>query len=61
MMLFDGERVKAMYRFKTDPLLKQNMVDKVPQQKAMEQQLKSLIQQYMHRMSNNQLIYSPAN
>ena len=61
MMLFDGERVKAMYRFKTDPLLKQNMVGKVPQQKAMEQQLKSLIQQYMHRMSNNQLIYTPAN
>ena len=59
MMQFDGERVKAMYRFKTDPLLKHNLAGKVPEQRAMEMELKSMIQQYMHRMNNNQLIYRP--
>ena len=59
MMQFDGERVKAMYRFKTDPLLKHNLAGKVPEQRTMEMELKSMIQQYMHRMNNNQLIYQP--
>ena len=55
MMQHDGDKVKAMYRFKTDPLLKQNLVGKAPEQAAMERQLKALIQQYMVRMTENRL------
>ncbi len=55
MMQHDGDKVKAMYRFKEDPMLKQNMVGKVPTQAAMERQLKALIQQYMTRMTDNRL------
>ena len=56
MMQFDGNRVKAMYRFKTDVLLKHNVAGKVPQQRSMELELKSIIQQYMQRMKENHLV-----
>ena len=56
MMQFDGNKVKAIYRFKTDPMLKHNLVGKEPQQAIMERELKALIQQYMDRMNNNQLM-----
>ncbi len=59
MMQFDGERVKAMYRFRTDPMLRHNLVGQAPEQEQMERELKSMIQQYMHRMNTNQLIYQP--
>ncbi|MDD6901201.1 MAG: LTA synthase family protein, partial [bacterium] len=55
MLQFDGNRTKAVYRFKTDPLLRQNLVGKVPEQSALERELKALIQQYMHRMNTNRL------
>ena len=55
MLQFDGSRTKAVYRFKTDPLLRQNLVGKVPEQSALERELKALIQQYMHRMNTNRL------
>lgn len=55
MMQHDGEKVKAMYRFKTDPLLKQNLVGKAPEQAAMERELKALVQQYMTRMTDDRL------
>ena len=56
MMQHDGNKVKAIYRFKTDPMLRHNLVGKEPQQQAMECQLKAIIQQYMDRMNNNQLM-----
>lgn len=59
MMQFDGECVKAMYRFRTDPMLRHNLVGQAPEQEQMERELKSMIQQYMHRMNTNQLIYRP--
>ena len=55
MIQFDGSRTKAVYRFKTDPLLRQNLVGKVSEQSALERELKALIQQYMHRMNTNRL------
>jgi hypothetical protein len=55
MMQFDGDKVKAMYRFKQDPMLKQNLAGKAPEQAAMERQLKALIQQYMTRMTEDRL------
>lgn len=56
LLQFDGQKTKALYRFKTDPLLKQNLADKLPNQSQLENELKSLIQQYMHRMTTNTLI-----
>lgn len=56
MMQFDGQRVTAMYRFKTDPLLRHNLVGRVKEQAAMEVTLKALIQQYMQRMNHNELV-----
>ncbi|MDO4511458.1 MAG: sulfatase-like hydrolase/transferase [Bacteroidales bacterium] len=56
MLQWDGKATKALYRFKTDPLLKQNLAGKVAEQPRLEAELKSLIQQYMHRMNTNQLI-----
>ncbi len=56
LLQFDGQKTKALYRFKTDPLLKQNLAGKLPNQSQLENELKSLIQQYMHRMTTNTLI-----
>lgn len=56
LLQFDGQKTKALYRFKADPLLKQNLAGKIPNQSQLENELKSLIQQYMHRMTTNTLI-----
>lgn len=56
MLQFDGSKTVAVYAFKTDPFLKENLVGKVAGQEAMECELKSLIQQYMERMNHNQLV-----
>ncbi|MDY2828227.1 MAG: LTA synthase family protein [Sodaliphilus sp.] len=55
MIQFDGQNVKAAYRFKSDPLLQHNIVGKVPQQNRLETELKAIIQQYMWRMNENKL------
>ena len=55
MMQFDGNKTKAIYRFKSDPMLRNNLVGKVPEQAAMERELKAIIQQYMDRMNGNRL------
>jgi hypothetical protein len=56
LLQFDGTKTSAMYRFKTDPLLKQNLVGTLPEQQSMETQLKAIIQQYMSRMNENRLL-----
>ena len=54
---FDGTRVKAMYDFRKDVLMQHNLVGKgIAQEKAMERQLKAIIQSYMQRMEKNELI-----
>ena len=54
LLQFDGEHSKALYR--TDLLLKQNLVAKEPKvANAMELQLKAIIQSYMTRMNENKL------
>ena len=55
MLQFDGEKTVAMYAFKTDVLLKDNLVGKVPQQESMEKELIAMIQQYMERMNHDEL------
>ena len=56
MLQFDGTKTTAVYRFKTDKLLKENLVGQLPDQQPMEQFLKALIQQYMSRMNENRLL-----
>ena len=36
LLQFDGQKTKALYRFKTDPLLKQNLAGKLPIQSQLE-------------------------
>ena len=56
LLQFDGTRTTAVYRFKTDPLLKNNMAGQLPEQPTMERLLKAIIQQYMSRMNENRLL-----
>ena len=55
MLQFDGEKTRALYRFKQDPMLRNNLAGKVPEQVQMECMLKAIIQQYMTRMTENRL------
>ena len=57
LLQFDGQKAKALYRFRTDLLLKDNLLTKEPNvAKNMERQVKAIIQSYMTRMVNNQLV-----
>ena len=56
MLQFDGEKTTAVYRFKSDPLLKTNLSGRLPEQQEMELLLKAIIQQYMSRMNENRLL-----
>ena len=57
LLQFDGRKAKALYRFRTDLLLKDNLLTKEPNvAKNMERQVKAIIQSYMTRMVNNQLV-----
>ena len=59
MLQYDGKRTTAVYRFKTDPLLKHNLVGREPNQQQLERLLKAIIQQYMSRMNENRLLPEP--
>ena len=57
LLQFDGQKAKALYRFRTDLLLKDNLLTKEPKIAAdMERQVKAIIQSFMTRMVNNQLV-----
>ena len=56
LLQFDGAKTTALYRFKTDPLLKDNLAGQLPDQSPMETRLKAIIQQYMTRMNTNHLL-----
>ena len=57
LLQFDGQKSKALYRFRSDLLLKDNLLTKEPKiAKDMELQVKAIIQSYMTRMVNNQLV-----
>lgn len=55
MIQFDGERLRAVYDFRSDTLLMHNLVGTV-EVDEMETKLKAIIQQYMQRMNNNELV-----
>ena len=46
----------AMYAFKTDKLLEHNLLGQIDVQQSMEDELKAIIQQYMIRMNNDELV-----
>ena len=56
MLQHDGERVKALYDFKNDPMLRHNLKGKVAVERDLELRLKALVQQYMNRMNDNRLM-----
>jgi phosphoglycerol transferase MdoB-like AlkP superfamily enzyme len=55
---FDGEKTKAVYNYRTDPLLQNNLAGKAAEQAEMEQLLKAIIQQYVVRMTENRMTLS---
>lgn len=58
LLQFDGTKTKAVYEFKKDRLLKDNLLGKTGKNELeMESQLKAIIQSYMQRMTENKLIY----
>ena len=56
LLHFDGTRTTAVYRFKTDNLLRENLVNQLPEQQELELFIKAMIQQYMSRMNENRLL-----
>ena len=55
VLQFDGNKTTGFYRL-DDRLMKHNLMGTMPEQQAqMEQFLKAIIQQYMHRMTHDQL------
>lgn len=57
VLQFDGTKSKALYSI-NDPLMQKNLLGKVAVQSKMERELKAIIQQYMYRMVNDQLMPS---
>lgn len=54
---FDGERVIGLYNFKKDVLLKNNLAGTgLNEEEDLKKNLQALIQSYMHRMINNELV-----
>ncbi|MBR1933079.1 MAG: LTA synthase family protein [Prevotella sp.] len=54
VLQFDGQQVKAVYSLE-DSLMQHNLAGRVPRQAQMERELKAIIQQYMVRMTQDQL------
>jgi len=56
LLQFDGSKAVALYQFKKDKALKNNLVDQIPDTtRSMETSLKAFIQQYNNRMVDNNL------
>ena len=61
LLQFDGAKTIALYNYKTDSLLKENILHSgssaaiATTQKRMEDRLKAIVQTYNHSMINNQL------
>ena len=59
LIQFDGEKLLKAYRYKTDVLMGNDILDTMPKDtlQQMECEMKSLIQQYMEAMNEDKLIY----
>ena len=58
---FDGEKPIALYNYKTDCLLKENLLGKVDMQDMMLNRCKAIIQDYILRMTNDNLVLANKN
>ena len=57
LLQFDGQKATGLYDIENDQMLQHNLVGTEQERQAdMERQLKAIIQQYMQRMNNNELI-----
>ena len=58
VLLFDGEKNLGLYQFKTDTMLRNNLIkDSVQLASRMEDKLKAMIQQYNYRLLNNKMTF----
>jgi phosphoglycerol transferase MdoB-like AlkP superfamily enzyme len=57
LILFDGKELKALYRFKEDRMLENNLVNEIDSS-LLVGELKAIIQSYMQRMNHNGLVLS---
>jgi hypothetical protein len=55
---FDGEQVTSAFHYRTDSTFTHNILKSIPADTLdqMTRQMKSIIQQYMQRMNNDQLV-----
>lgn len=60
VLQFDGQSPRAVYNIKTDWLMTDNLLDKVPEQDHMLRELKAIIQQYMERMIEDRIVVRKA-
>lgn len=54
LMQFDGKEIRAVYNYHTDPTLQQNIANEI-NTKELETYLRAYIQQYIYRLTTNQL------
>ena len=54
LLQFDGQNTYAVYNYQNDPLLKNNIANEIDYS-AMERYLRAYIQQYIYRLTTNQL------
>ena len=55
VLQFDGQQTKAVYAL-SDSLMQHNLAGQLPQQQAMEAEVKAIVQQYMERMTQDRLL-----
>ena len=54
LLQFDGKEVRAVYDYQSDPMLKHDIADKADTE-ALQTYLRAYIQQYIYRLTTNQL------
>ena len=54
LLQFDGQNTYAVYNYQNDPLLQNNIANEIDYS-AMERYLRAYIQQYIYRLTTNQL------
>ncbi len=57
----DGEKVTSLFNYRSDPLLKNNLIKQSPQKAEMENQMKALIQSFMEHMAADNVTINPKN
>lgn len=57
LLQFDGSKSRGLYRFKTDRLLRENLVEEMPEEVArLEPKVKAMIQQYNNRLVDDRMV-----